>query len=134
MTVQADKLYEEDFIPLLEKEQSLKQRQTDINEKYDLYLELSGQKTLWSEMLMEIAELTPKNIQTKNVVISDNEDIILAGETFSNTDIAQFMVNLGKSPKFKDVDLNHITTELGSGGKEILTFQITFSLKEKGGE
>ena len=83
---------------------------------------------------MEIAELTPKNIQTKNVVISDNEDIILAGETFSNTDIAQFMVNLSKSLKFNDVNLNHITTELGPGGKDILIFQITFSLKEKGGE
>lgn len=133
VTAHADKIYNEDITPLIEKEQRLRQIETDIAEKYNLYLELKNQKNLWSEVLLEIAETTPKNVQIKDIVADNDKGIVISGHARSDTDIAQFMINLSKASNFKDINLNYITTEIGQSDKDILTFQITFFLKKKGG-
>ena len=97
VTAHANKIYNEDLTPLLKKEQKLRETERDITQKYNLFLELQNQKTLLSEILLEIAQLTPENIQIKNIVISNDKSIVISGQARSDTDIAQFMVSVGKA-------------------------------------
>ncbi len=133
VTAHAHRIYNEDITPLLGKEQKLRETEMDITQKYNLYLELKNQKILWSEILLEIAEITPGKIQIENIVLSNDKGIAFSGKAISDTDIAQFMVNLSKTGDFKDINLNHITTESGQGDNDMLIFEITFFLNEKGG-
>jgi len=128
-----NKIYEESLSPLLEQEQKLREREKDIAEKYNIFLELGSHKTLMSEILLEIARLTPSNIQINSININSDKSIVIMGLAPSDTDIGQFIVSLGTSPNFRDINLDHVSTEASQGNNNLFRFQVTFFLEEKGG-
>ncbi|MDK2836336.1 MAG: type pilus assembly protein PilN [Thermosediminibacterales bacterium] len=133
-TVMVNKIYNEELGPLLKEKQELQKNSMDIQQKYELFLKLSKEKILWSEILLEIAEIIPKDVQIKNVFFDKDKNMVISGEAFSNISIAEFIVNLNKSSYFKDVNLNYILNEKNDIGvkNNIMRFELTFSLEEKG--
>ena len=124
-----DTIYSEHFLPLLKKEEELLKKEKDISDKYNVYLELKQQKTSMSEILLQLAKLTPESVRLVYIDIRDDKSIVVIGQAPSDTVIAQFMVNLGKAGNFTDVNLDHITTESEQGKGNLFTFQLTFFLK-----
>jgi Tfp pilus assembly protein PilN len=135
-SVTVNQIYIEDLAPLIQEKQTLETLESDINNKYNLYLKLVDEKILWSEILLEIAEIMPKNVQINNIFLSAEDNITLSGQTHSTTSIAQFITDLNKSPYFKNIDLKFITAETGLGKSStgIMNYQLTLSLNRKGGK
>lgn len=135
-SVAVNLIYIEDLAPLINEKQTLEEIETDINNKYNLYLKLVDEKILWSEILLEIAGIMPKNVQINNIFLSAEDNITLSGQTPSTTSIAQFITDLNKSPYFKNIDLKFITAETGleKSSTGIMNYQLTLSLNRKGGK
>ncbi|HQA59636.1 MAG TPA: PilN domain-containing protein [Tepidanaerobacteraceae bacterium] len=127
-----NELYNESFRPLLEREKELRATEREISEKYSLYLELEEHKTIMSEILLEIAQLTPDNVQIVYIDVGNDKNAVIRGRAPSDRVVANFMASLGKSENLLNINLDHITSEAGRGDDGLFTFQLTFFLKEKG--
>jgi Tfp pilus assembly protein PilN len=85
-----------------------------------------------SEILLEIAQLTPDNVQIVYIDVGNDKNAVIRGRAPSDRVVANFMASLGKSENFLNINLDHITSEAGRGDDGLFTFQLTFFLKEKG--
>ena len=121
-----NELYNESFRPLLEREKELRATEREISEKYSLYLELEEHKTIMSEILLEIAQLTPDNVQIVYIDVGNDKNAVIRGRAPSDRVVANFMASLGKSENFLNINLDHITSEAGRGDV-VFSFQLTFS-------
>ncbi|HHU70191.1 MAG TPA: PilN domain-containing protein [Thermoanaerobacterales bacterium] len=131
-----NKIYIEDLAPLIQEKQKLEAIESDINNKYNIYLKLAEEKILWSEILLEIAEIVPKNVQVNNIFLNSEENLIISGQTPSSTAIAQFIIDLNRSPYFNNTDLKFITAKTGSeiSSAGTMNYQLILSLNKKGGK
>jgi len=131
--VTVDETYTEVLSPLLEEKQSLEMLISNIDEKYNLYQELLEERVLWTEIILEITEAVPENVQIDNLLLSDKENILISGKTTSASTLAQFIVRLNNSPYIDDVDLRFITTSPDPRQKGIreTNYQLILSLFEK---
>jgi len=98
------------------------------NQKLDLINETSGERTLWSNIIVEISNFTPKEVQIKAMDL--NQDTItaaVAGVATTRKDIAIFKEKLEKGG-FKNVTFTSSTYNQSTND---YTFSLSLGLEGK---
>lgn len=101
---------------------------TYVNKKIDSLSKADSERTLWSNHITELANITPKNVQIKSLSLnSDSKKITLTGVASSRKDIAMLKDNMETSSKFKNVTFTSSTLEANTGS---FTFNMSCEIEE----
>lgn len=105
------------------------EKQIEItNSKLSNINEVDGQRIIWSNIIGEIARLTPKNVQIQTLSLAgDSKKITFTGNAASRNEIAAFKDNLSSSKKFSAVTFTSSSFEEQSAS---YTFNMTCDIKE----
>lgn len=94
------------------KYKSLETNITGTNKKIDSLSKTDSTKVLWSNIITELSDITPKNLQIKTLSLdADTGKISLTGVAASRTEIALLKDNMESSPKFKNVTFSSSNLE-----------------------
>lgn len=98
-----------------------------LQKRIDVVAQLSKNRDLPERILTEFSHTIPGKIWLNHMEVKPDR-IQFKGLSESNSDIAEFMINLGKSPYFTNVELGRSTDELIQG-ISLKSFEMSLSVK-----
>jgi Tfp pilus assembly protein PilN len=102
----------------------------DLKAREGLLQSLEARQVPWSEMLVDLAERTPKDawLSGASVAGGTSLSLSLSGAALSYDAVARFMTTLGGSPFYSDVDLQ--SAQRGNlGTTSVVSFGLTLSMR-----
>ncbi|GEM_PF-6902434 len=98
-----------------------------INSDLDAITKISLEQNHWSEIVSAIDQATPPGVQVTRLSLSDDEPSRVLGTANSREEVITFGDNLKQIDGISDVE--NPLSNLSTGEKSIIEFEITFSLK-----
>ncbi|MBF0611141.1 MAG: hypothetical protein G8345_03195 [Magnetococcales bacterium] len=98
-----------------------------LQKRLDVVAQLSKNRDLPERILTELSNTIPSKIWFKSLDIKVDK-MTLHGYSESNSDIADFMTSLGKSPLFQNVELGRSSDELVQG-VSLKSFELNVGIK-----
>ncbi|OGD57141.1 hypothetical protein A2V71_01760 [Candidatus Berkelbacteria bacterium RBG_13_40_8] len=105
-----------------------------LNDRAKLAKELESQKAYWSQILQDLINSVPQEVQVTNLTadLSKTPNFVLQGNTNSEREVIKFKEKLDKSDFFKDVAFKSATTDEGTDTTaKTLKFSLEFNLEQK---
>lgn len=105
----------------------------DLKARENLLQSLEAREVPWSEMLVDLAERTPRDAWLGSAAVSSASNglglsLALSGSALSYTSVARFMTTLTGSPYYNDVDLQGAQRSV-VGGTPVVQFGLSLSMK-----
>jgi Tfp pilus assembly protein PilN len=105
----------------------------DLKARETLLQSLEAREVPWSEMLIDLAERTPRDAWLGNAAVSGNASgtslgLTLQGSALSYTSVARFMIALSGSPFYSDVDLQAAQRST-VGATPVVQFGLTLMMR-----
>ena len=115
------------FKPQLEQVAKFRKQKKKLEKKINVIAKLDRARSGPVRMLSELAARTPAKLWLTSLK-TQGSTISMKGQSLDNEIVAQFLRDLGRSPYFKQVDLD--STELGAhkGGLKVVSFNIRATL------
>ncbi|MHB8733548.1 MAG: PilN domain-containing protein [bacterium] len=105
----------------------------DLKARENLLQSLEAREVPWSEMLVDLAERTPRDAWLASAAVSTGSNgtglgLSLSGSALSYTSVARFMTTLTGSPFYEDVDLQ-AAQRATAGTTSIVQFGLSLSMR-----
>ena len=111
---------------------ALEAKINDLKARENLLQSLEAREVPWSEMLIDLAERTPRDAWLANATVggggSSGLSLTLSGSALSYTSVARFMMTLTGSPYYNDVDLQ-AAQRATLGATPVVQFGLTLSMR-----
>ncbi len=118
---------------------TLEDEATFLNDRAKLAKELETQKAYWSQILQDLINSVPQQVQFTNLTadLSKTPNFVLQGNTTNEREVIKFKEKLEKSDFFKDVAFKSATTNESKDATataptaKTMKFSLEFNLEEK---
>ncbi len=103
----------------------------DLKARENLLQSLEAREVPWSEMLIDLAERTPRDAWLANATVGGGSSglaLSLTGSALSYTSVARFMTTLTGSPYYNDVDLQTAARST-VGATSVVQFGLNLNLR-----
>lgn len=112
---------------------ALEAKVDELKARENLLVSLEAREVPWSEMLIDLAERTPRDAWLGTAAVSANAagsglGLSLQGSALSYTSVARFMTTLAGSPFYNDVDLQAAQRST-VGATPVVQFGLTLSMR-----
>ena len=126
--------------PVVDKVEQIKQEEARLKKELDLIQSLTKYRIVYPKLMETLTERLPANIWLTNFVTKceggsgspAKMEIRLAGTSFNNFAIADFIQALQKIEGTSDVELGQISESSIEGGRKTLVFTITYKYASPG--
>jgi Tfp pilus assembly protein PilN len=113
--------------PLVQQVQALDRAAGQMRQRQAILQQLLGTQLPATASLEAVRAIIPRDAWLVNVTTLGTRRVTFDGYTFSYRSVAQFMVDLGDSARFQNVDLTS-TQKDKIGDREVVKFQVTGDL------
>jgi len=103
----------------------------ELKARENLLQSLEAREVPWSEMLVDLAERTPRDAWLGSAAVGNTPGglaLTLSGSAMSYTSVAHFMTALGASPYYSDVDLSAAQRST-VGASSVVQFGLSLAMR-----